>query len=386
MNEPNVANSVGAIGCGFIFRAGRGGLAIGHAERRAHLEFRIHGFDGAEGLALGEIHNVGGTHRCGKIRARRSMHAAAIAQKSKNPRFVEDAPVGNAIAQGAGDDLTIIREPSNQVAVGPSPHIFQGLRQIPVIQGGKRPDIGFVERVGDAFVIVQSLWIGLAGTVCLNARPGNGEAITLDVEFLGDLDVFLVAVVGVTGNVAGVRALPLANRVRKAIPDGFALLVEVPGPFDLIGSRGHTPNKVLGKLIRNKNIVGFGKNAESAGRSMERADRRCTNQSAEEFPAVHAEHTRSHEPSMKLDNRFTNYDFTGCCWWNNTSKTIRMAPIVTAESATLKVGQGLKICQGRNFSQTCRKSVTAPWTMRSVTLPVAPASNSASPAALREFR
>jgi len=32
---------------------------------------------------------------------------------------------------------------------------------------------------------------------------------------------------------------------------------------------------------------------------------------------------------------------------NSTSKRIRMAPIVMAESATLKAGQGLKVFQGR---------------------------------------
>lgn len=90
--------------------------------------------------------------------------------------------------------------------------------------------------------------------------------------------------------------------------------------------------------------------------------------------------------SARRPERYSTHDFAGCCLRNSTSKIIRMAPMVTAESATLNVGQGLKMRQGRNLSQTCRKSVTAPWTIRSVTLPVAPARSSASPAALSEFK
>src|SRR6516165_6027468 len=82
---------------------------------------------------------------------------------------------------------------------------------------------------------------------------------------------------------------------------------------------------------------------------------------------------------------FASDGATGC-GPKSRSEIIRMAPTVTAESATLKVGQGLKMCQGRKCNHTSRKSVTAPWTMRSVTFPVAPASTSARPAALSEFR
>src|SRR5271169_3978380 len=123
MNKPDVPDGVGAVGCGFIFRGGCGGLAIGHAEGRAYCEFRIHGLDRPEGLALREVHNVGSTNGGHKIRARWRMYAAAITEENKHPRLVEDAPVEDAVAECAGGDFTIIREASSEVAVGPSPGI-----------------------------------------------------------------------------------------------------------------------------------------------------------------------------------------------------------------------------------------------------------------------
>jgi len=56
--------------------------------------------------------------------------------------------------------------------------------------------------------------------------------------------------------------------------------------------------------------------------------------------------------------------------------------MVTPASATLNVGQGLNSENGKNRNHTSRKSVTAPWTIRSVRFPAAPPSNRANPAAL----
>ena len=53
VDEPDVAERVGAIGGQAIGVACGGGLAIGHAEGGADLELGIDGFDGAQGLAPG---------------------------------------------------------------------------------------------------------------------------------------------------------------------------------------------------------------------------------------------------------------------------------------------------------------------------------------------
>ena len=75
MDEPDVAERVGAIGGLAIGIACAGGLAIGHAEGGADLKLGMDGFDGAEGLALRDVDDVGGTHAISEILARRSMNA-----------------------------------------------------------------------------------------------------------------------------------------------------------------------------------------------------------------------------------------------------------------------------------------------------------------------
>src|SRR5215469_4335510 len=112
----------------------------------------------------------------------------------------------------------------------------------------------FGHRICQSFVIVQSLLVGPSGAVGLDPRPGNRKSIALHIELLGYLHIFLKAVVRITGDVAGVPSLYFAHGVRKAIPDRFALAVNVPSALDLVGSRGHAPDKILRKLIRNEHI------------------------------------------------------------------------------------------------------------------------------------
>ena len=69
VDEPDVAERVGAIGGLAIGIACGGGLAIGHAEGGADLKLGLDGFDGAEGLALRDVDDVGGAHALGKILA-----------------------------------------------------------------------------------------------------------------------------------------------------------------------------------------------------------------------------------------------------------------------------------------------------------------------------
>src|SRR5712664_1152961 len=96
MNEPDVAEGVRAVGCVAIGVARSGRLAVGHAEGRADLELRIDGLDGAEGLTLRDVDDVGGAHAIDEILARRRMNAPRIAEKRKDPGLVENTPMGNA--------------------------------------------------------------------------------------------------------------------------------------------------------------------------------------------------------------------------------------------------------------------------------------------------
>ena len=158
----------------------------------------------------------------------------------------------DAISEGANGDINVIRKARGEIAVGPAAGVFQFLRKVPMIEGAERADLRFEESIGEALVEVEAFGIGHAGTVGLDAGPGDGETVTGQVQSFEKRDVFLIAMVGITGNVAGSSALHFAGSVREAVPYGFALAVFGPGTFDLIGSCSRTPNKIVGKLERRE--------------------------------------------------------------------------------------------------------------------------------------
>src|SRR5580700_3821194 len=51
----------------------------------------------------------------------------------------------------------------------------------------------------------------------------------------------------VASDVARSAASDFSHGMRITIPDGFAFAVLIPGAFDLVGSRGHTPEKSWGE-------------------------------------------------------------------------------------------------------------------------------------------
>ena len=143
MDEPDVAESVQSVRGGFVFSAGSGGFAIGHAEGSADLEFGIDGFERAEGVALGNFDDVRGAHAIGQAAARGRVNAPSVAEEGKDPGLVEDAPIANAVAEGFGHDLRVVREARDEVAIGPAAGVFESLREVPLIERADGADLRF---------------------------------------------------------------------------------------------------------------------------------------------------------------------------------------------------------------------------------------------------
>jgi hypothetical protein len=66
--------------------------------------------------------------------------------------------------------------------------------------------------------VIQTLLIDRSNAARLYARPGDREAVALQIELLYDGDIFLVAVLVVAGDV-GCGPPDLAGCVHEAIPD-----------------------------------------------------------------------------------------------------------------------------------------------------------------------
>src|SRR5580658_8447035 len=104
-----------------------------------------------------------------------------------------------------------------------------------MVHGAPGPDAGFKKRIDESAVVVKALLVGGPGAGWLNARPGDGEAIALDVEVRGRCDVLSKEMVLIAGDVAGHASPDFAGCMSKSVPDGFAFAVLIPRALILIG-------------------------------------------------------------------------------------------------------------------------------------------------------
>ena len=102
--------------------------------------------------------------------------------------------------------------------------------------------------VDDAIVEIEALRIGLAGAVGENARPRDRQAKAFAAEALQRLNVFLVEMIEIVGDVAGVAVVRFAGSVRERVPDRRLASVFVDRAFDLIGGGGAAPEKSGGEF------------------------------------------------------------------------------------------------------------------------------------------
>ena len=85
-----------------------------------------------------------------------SMHAFEVATESEYRRLVEQHPIGDAVAQGAGNDFDIVAEAGGGIAVRPASGVFESLRQVPVIERDEGTNSCFEQGVDESAVIVEA--------------------------------------------------------------------------------------------------------------------------------------------------------------------------------------------------------------------------------------
>src|SRR5262249_3893889 len=152
---------------------------------------------------------------------------------------VEDRPLPDAIAERTPYDRGVVGEARSGVAVGPAPFVYQGLRDVPMIEGRQRMDMRFEQRIDQPPVIVESFLIRRPLAAWLNTRPGDREAIGREFQRAQQRYVVAVAVVAVAGDIACGTVWGHAGSVREAVPDRLAPTVFSHRAFDLVGrSRG----------------------------------------------------------------------------------------------------------------------------------------------------
>src|SRR5262249_55518171 len=104
-------------------------------------------------------------------------------------------------------------EARGEIAIGPAAGVFKRLREIPVVQRADGTDLCFEQSVGDTLIVIEALLIRGAGAIGLNPRPADREAAALQIELTHDGDILVVAMIGITGDVAGGSTFYFADSV-----------------------------------------------------------------------------------------------------------------------------------------------------------------------------
>ena len=93
--------------------------------------------------ALCEIDGVRCFEEVAEVAAAWGKDADAVADIGEGPGHVEGSPDGDAVAEMFGEDAGVVGEVIGEVAVGPASAVFEGLREIPVIEGAEGTDACF---------------------------------------------------------------------------------------------------------------------------------------------------------------------------------------------------------------------------------------------------
>ena len=112
--------------------------------------------------AVGEEQVVRGGERRRAFPGPGGVPAHGIAQESAAERLVERDPVADPVAETGNDRPGVGGEVLRGAAGTPAAGILQGLRQVPVVEGGHRGDPRFEQRIDETVVEVQAALVDVA--------------------------------------------------------------------------------------------------------------------------------------------------------------------------------------------------------------------------------
>src|SRR4029453_11276849 len=185
---------------------------------------------------------------------------AAVSLFDKGAELVDREVVLHSVAELVGDVPAVVAERLRRVFGPPAAVlVLQRLREIPVIERDERLDPVCAQLVGQALVEVDAFRVRRTVTLREDARPGDREAVGVGADVLHQRDVFLVAVIVIVGDVAGVAVLDLPGGVRERVPDRRPLAVLVPRRLDLVRGGSDAPIETFGepsKAVRSGSALG----------------------------------------------------------------------------------------------------------------------------------
>src|SRR5258705_10441389 len=133
-----------------------------------------------------------------------SMNASPVPKLDECAKLVDGKKMLHPIKQVFGNVTRIIAECFRGIARFPSTAIvLQGLWHIPVIEGGKWPDVVCEQFVNEMIVKIQAFRIWRTTALRKHARPRDRETIRFDPQRLHELNILFITMVVVIRDVTG---------------------------------------------------------------------------------------------------------------------------------------------------------------------------------------
>jgi hypothetical protein len=136
-------------------------------------------FQCPKAFPLSEVHDMGRAQEIDDALAAWCVDAFQVSVVGECGGFVEQDPISDAVSQLSCYDRYIIGEPAGHVAVRPASAIFEGLRQIPVIESWQGANPSGEQLIDYTLVEIQAFGfrhhVKLIGHGEANVSPGVGK-------------------------------------------------------------------------------------------------------------------------------------------------------------------------------------------------------------------
>ena len=170
-----------------------------------------------------------------------------MSKHAHTPRFVVRDPVLHAIAKTRADGVGELHKCVYRGTVGPAALVFEGLRQVPVVERGPRRNSSRQEPIHQPVVEIEPRNVDRTAPGGKDSRPGNAEAVRVQPEGRHHCDVLRVTMIVVARHVGVAAVFDEPRLLRIGVPDRWTPAIDIVGTFNLEGRSGNTPNKTVGK-------------------------------------------------------------------------------------------------------------------------------------------
>src|SRR5919109_503907 len=119
------------------------------------------------------------------------------------------------------DDVRVVREAVDCLAVGPATTVLQGLGQVPVVERDERPDAALEQELDQAIVEVEPRSVGPPASFRLHARPGHREAVGAQTQLAHQGHVVAGAMIVIVSGLARAAVGNRAGDGGEAVPNAL---------------------------------------------------------------------------------------------------------------------------------------------------------------------